>query len=154
MNPHSSRQRLAWGLSGAVALSLLLAACGPRSGEAGRPDVSNQQPVVTADGTQQFPVPQAGRATLAHKLTQLVSGRIADARISNGWRTPAAAKAHPDEYAACVSADSGSGQQVFLIVTNGARTGDVISGSKAAERCADGNRVTQWATLPEAMGQS
>ncbi|WP_448952841.1 hypothetical protein [Labrys neptuniae] len=153
MNPRHSHRRLALGLSGAVALSLLAAACGPRN-EAGKPDVSNQQPVVTADGTQQFVVPAAGRATLAHKLAQLVPGRITDARISNAWRTPAAAKAHPDEYAACVSADAGSGAQVFLIVTNGSHTGDVISGAKAAERCADGKRVTQWATLPEAMGQS
>lgn len=153
MNHPSSRQRLAWGLSGAVALSLLVAACGPR-GEASKPVLTAPQPVVTADGTQQFPVPQAGRVTLAHKLTQLVPGRIADARISNAWRTPAAAKINADDYAACVSADAGQGQQVFLIVTNGAKTGDVISGSKAAERCADGKRVTQWSTLPEALGQS
>ncbi len=153
MNPHSSRQRLAWSLSGAVALSLLAAACGPR-GEANKPVLTAPQPVITADGTQQFPVPQAGRATLAHKLAQLVPGRISDARISNAWRTPAGAKANPQDYAACVSADAGRGQQVFLIVTNGSGTGDVISGTKAAERCADGNRVTQWSTLPEAIGQS
>ena len=79
----------------------------------------------------------AGRALLAERLAQLVPGRIVDARISNGWRTAAAAQQHPDDYAACVSADAGRGSPVFLIVTNGSSTGDIISGAKAAERCAD-----------------
>lgn len=155
MNHRLSHRRLAGGLAGAVGLSLALAACGTSS-DGSRPGYSTQQQgvVTTADGTQQFAVPQSGRATLAHKLVQLVPGPITDARISNGWRTAAGAQANPNDYAACVSADAGRGSQVFLIVTNGSGTGDVISGTKASERCADGNRVTQWTTLPEALGQS
>jgi hypothetical protein len=150
-----SHGRLSWGLAGAAGLSLALASCGPSRVGGPQPEYRTQQAaVVTSDGTQQFAVPQAGRALLAQRLVQLVPGRIVDARISNAWRTAAAAQQHPDDYAACVSADAGRGSQVFLIVTNGASTGDVISGAKAAERCADGARVTQWTTLPEAVAQS
>ncbi|GLS23720.1 hypothetical protein GCM10007874_67410 [Labrys miyagiensis] len=155
MSHRLSSGRLSWGLAGAVGLSLALAACGP-SRTSGPQPVYQEQPqaVVTSDGTQQFPVPQSGRELLAQRLMQLVPGRIVDARISNGWRTAAAAQQHPDDYAACVSADAGGGSKVFLIVTNGSHTGDVISGDKASQRCADGARVTQWTTLPEAISRS
>ncbi|CAM5768573.1 hypothetical protein LMIY3S_02544 [Labrys miyagiensis] len=155
MSHRRSSGHLSWGLAGAVGLSLALTACGPSSIGGSKPVYQEQpQAVVTSDGTQQFPVPPAGRTLLAQRLMQLVPGPIADARISNGWRTAAAAREHPEDYAACVSADSGRGSQVFLIVTNGSHTGDIISGAKASQRCADGARVTQWTTLPEALSQS
>ncbi|WP_413993206.1 hypothetical protein ACMDCR_14620 [Labrys okinawensis] len=155
MSHRLSSGRLSWGLAGAVGLSLALAACS-LSRTSGPQPVYQEQPqaVVTSDGTQQFPVPQSGRELLARRLTQLVPGQIVDARISNGWRTAAAAQQHPDDYAACVSADTGNGAQVFLIVKSGPGTGDVISGTKASQRCADSARVTQWTTLPEAVSRS
>jgi hypothetical protein len=153
MNYRFSFGRVALILASGAAIAAGLAACGPSRG--GGPEFTTQQGVVTtSDGTQQFPVPASGRSLLAQRLTRLVSGHITDARISNGWRTAAAAQAHPDDYAACVSADAGRGPEIFLIVKSGPGTGDVISGVKAAQRCADGARVTQWTTLPEAMGQS
>jgi hypothetical protein len=154
MSHRLSYGRLIGGAAGTAGLALALTACGP-SGGGPKPVYQEQAAaVVTSDGTQQFPVPPAGRAILAQRLMQLVPGTIADARVSNAWRTAAAAQEHPEDYAACVSADAGSGSRVFLIVTNGSHTGDVISGAKAAQRCADTARVTQWTTLPEAMVRS
>jgi hypothetical protein len=139
-------QHLRWSLVAAIGLSVALAACSTSrfggEGESHGP--------VTANGVEQFPVPQDGRSLLAQRLVQLVPGRITDARISNAWRTAAAAQVKPNDYAACVSASGGRGTQVFLIVKSGRGTGDVISGTNALQRCADTNRVTQWVTLPEA----
>ncbi|MDQ0394030.1 hypothetical protein [Labrys monachus] len=147
-------QHFHWGLVGAVGLSVALAACSTTrfgGGAPARPPMVQGQ--VTADGVEQFAVPPDGRSLLAQRLVQLVPGRITDARISNAWRTAAAAQVKPNDYAACVSASAGHGTQVFLIVKSGPGTGDVISGSAALQRCADDKRVTQWVTLPEAIYQ-
>ena len=144
--------RLHRGLVCALGLSIALAACTTsRFGGIGSQPSANVS--MTANGIEQFPVPQPGRALLAQRLVQLVPGAIIDARISNAWRTAAAAREHPDDYAACVSADAGHGTQIFLIVKSGPGTGDVIRGANAIQRCSDQARVTQWATLPEAMAQ-
>ena len=144
-------QHLHWRLLAALGLSVALAACSTtRFGGGGGVRPGEIHGRVTANGVEQFPVPPDGRALLAQRLVQLVPGHITDARISNAWRTAAAAQVKPNDYAACVSAASGRGTQVFLIVKSGPGTGDVISGTSALQRCADGNRVTQWVTLPEA----
>jgi hypothetical protein len=108
-------------------------------------------PTVTADGTQQFAVPPAGRAVLRQKLGEYIQGPLEEARVSNAWRTAAAARQKPDDYAACVSATTGGQTRYFLIVVSGATTSGTVSGPPAAERCNDPNRVAQWSPFPEAM---
>ena len=143
-------QHLHWRLVAAIGLAVALAACGTTRFGGASGGSGQIHGHMTAGGIEQFPVPPDGRSLLAQRLVQLVPGRITDARISNAWRTAAAAQVKPNDYAACVSASGGHGTQVFLIVKSGPGTGDVISGSNALQRCSDGNRVTQWVTLPEA----
>jgi hypothetical protein len=113
--------------------------------------VASMAPITTASGVQQFSVPADGRALLARRLVQLVPGPIADARISNGWRTAASANATPNDYAACISATTGGGTQTFMVVKSGEGTGDVKAGAAAAAICGDPARVVQWVQLGEAV---
>lgn len=115
------------------------------------PQPVTMAPTVTADGTQQFAVPPEGRAVLRQKLSEYIRGSLEDARVSNAWRTAAAARQKPDDYAACVSATAGGQTRYFLIVVSGATTSGTVSGPPAAERCNDPNRVAQWTPFPEAM---
>lgn len=113
--------------------------------------VASMAPITTASGVQQFAVPPDGRALLARRLVQLVPGPIAEARISNGWRTAASANATPNDYAACISATTGGGTQTFMVVKSGEGTGDVKAGAAAAQICGDPGRVIQWVQLGEAV---
>lgn len=116
------------------------------------PSGGGMQSVTNADGTSQFAVPANGRVIVRERLVQLVREPIAQARISNAWRTAASAKVTPNDYATCVSATTPSGTKDFvMIVSGGSGVGDVISGSAASTRCADRARVAQWVPFNEAM---
>src|SRR6202012_2235086 len=90
-------QHLHWSLFAAIGLSVAPAACSTTRFGGG--EAESHGP-TTANGVEQFPVPQDGRSLLAQRLVQLVPGRITDARISNAWRTAAAAQVKPNDYAA------------------------------------------------------
>ena len=157
------------GAVAAVSLALLIAGCSSRLGgfnepepqpvvaqpggpvaPPGLPQVAVSLPAMTADGTQQFVVPPAGRAVLRDALVQQLREPISDAQVSNGWRTAAGAQQHPDDYAACLATTSPAGRRFFVIVVSGSKTSGLVTGAQGQQKCTDSNRVVQWLPFPEA----
>jgi len=114
------------------------------------PPVNVSLPAMTADGTQQFVVPPAGRAVLRDALVLQLREPISSAQVSNGWRTAAGAQQHPDDYAACIQTSSSVGQRFFVIVVAGNKTSGLVTGTQGQQKCTDPNRVVQWLPFPEA----
>jgi hypothetical protein len=115
------------------------------------PPLNVALPNMTADGTQQFVVPAAGRAVLRDALVLQLREPISSAQVSNGWRTAAAvAQQHPNDYAACLQTDSAAGRRYFLIVVAGNKTSGLVTGAQGQQKCTDPNRVVQWLPFPEA----
>jgi hypothetical protein len=115
------------------------------------PAAPTMQPIVTADGTQQFSVPPEGRAVLRRQLASIMQGQLDDARVSNAWRTAAGAQANPNDYAACVSATAGGQTRYFVWVVRGDSISGDVRGAPAAARCQDPARVVQWVPFTEAL---
>ena len=125
-------------------------AVGPGPGSGLPPTVAVSLPAMTADGTQQFVVPPAGRGVLRNAVVLQLREPISDARVSNGWRTAAGAQHNPNDYAACIAAITGSATRYFVIVVSGSQTSGIVTGAQGQQKCTDANRVVQWLPFPEA----
>ena len=123
---------------------------GTAVGPALAPPVNVSLPATTADGTQQFLVPPAGRGVMRDALVQRLREPISDARVSNAWRTAAGAQNNPNAYAACIETTSPAGSHYFMFVVNGSKTDDVVAGPAGQQKCTDPNRVVRWLPFPEA----